>query len=121
MSGSKQFFEDILQLYTNRSSEWLTALLNSDRFIQAVNRVLIASFEFRDFLQKTIQAAFEQVNIPTREDVERIIDRQRDLEYQVLSLEEALERIETKLDGLAVRKKAARRKPARSAETEAER
>ena len=73
MSGSKEIFNEILRLYGSRSGEMLTGLLNNERFIQGVEKLLIASLEFRDLLQKSIQAAFEQINIPTRNDLEKIV------------------------------------------------
>lgn len=92
----KHLFDDILHIYSMRATEMLTTLLNSERFIQAVQRMLIASLEFRDFLQSSISAALEQLNIPTRDDMEKLGQNQKNMEERLFHIEQILERIEKK-------------------------
>ncbi len=108
MNGSKRIFEEVLHHYGNRTTDFVFGILNNEKFVKSFERVLVASFEFRELVQKSVQAGLEQLNIPTREDVDRLLAFQQDLEDRLLALEEGQERIEAKLDAL---KKPAR-KPA---------
>lgn len=108
----KHLFDDILHIYSLRATEMLTTLLNSERFIQAVQRMLIASLEFRDFLQSSISAALEQLNIPTRDDMEKLGQNQKDMEERLFRIEQILERIEKKSLPQAREKRAGTKKGA---------
>ncbi|RJO67771.1 MAG: hypothetical protein C4523_08415 [Myxococcales bacterium] len=110
MSATKQFFEDILNHYGARTSDLVAAALNNERFVQTVEKILVASLEFRDLVQKSVQAAFEQLNIPTREDVERLRQSLHDLEDRLFVIEETLERIEAGLGRPAKKNRPARLK-----------
>jgi len=114
-NGTRQILGDILQHYSTRTSEVVSSLLNNEKFIQSVQRVLVASLEFRDLLQKSIQTALEQVNVPTRTDIEHLLEGQRALEDRLYALEETLERIEARLSDHDDRPKPRRVRPARAA------
>ena len=95
---NKRIFDDIIQMYSGRATDMMTAILNNETFIQTVQKMLIASLEFRDLVQKTTQAAFEQLNIPTGEDFEKLTKSQIQLEERLFAIEELLENIDNKLN-----------------------
>lgn len=100
MSMRKQILEDILQMSSYRASDVFTSICNNERFIQAVQKMLIASLEFKDFLQNAIKTAIDQLNIASHEDIEKVLTNQLTLEDRLLAIEEMLERLENKLDML---------------------
>jgi len=98
MSMKKQILDDILQMSSYRASDMFAAVCNNERFIQAVQKMLVASLEFKDLLHSTMKTALEQLNIASREDIEKISNNQFSVEDRLLAIEETLERIEAKLD-----------------------
>ncbi len=97
MSGKRQFFEDILHLYGVRAGDALAVLLNNERFIMGIQKMLQASLEFRDFMQKAIQTALTQLNLPTRDDFARLEQGQQDLEDRLFAIEAQIERLQSLL------------------------
>ncbi len=111
--GSKNFFDDVLQIYSSRASDLLETMLNNDHFIQTTQKMLIASVEFKDFLQSTIGAALEQFNIPSRADTENILTEQQKIIDRLDNLEIQMQANQEKLEILLTpkKKKAAKKSP----------
>jgi len=72
LGATKPFLDELLKLYGQRATEALATLVNNERFVQSVQLLLERSLEFRELLQKSLSAAFEQMNLPTRHDTDEI-------------------------------------------------
>jgi hypothetical protein len=94
-TSRKRLFDDVLQLYGARAADLVTSVLNNERFIQGVQRLMQASLEFRDFLQRAVSAALEQINLPTREDLDRLHELLLTMDERLDGIERQLERIST--------------------------
>ncbi len=105
-----RFFDDLRGMYSDRISEALTAIMNNERFMMTFQKMMLASLEFRDIIQKSVTAALEQVNIPTKGDVAKLQEELHALEDRLFSVEEIMERMETKLDALQVPKTTAKKR-----------
>lgn len=89
----RRFLDEVLNLYGARAADVVTSVLNNERVILGVQRIMVASLEFRDFLQRSVAAALEQLKLPNREDVER-------LHELLLSVDQRLDDISRRLDAL---------------------
>lgn len=112
MSDSKSFFEDVLNIYGAKASDTLAGLLNNEHFVRTIEKVLSASLTFKDFMQSSIRSALTQLNLPTRDDLEQVMESQRALEERLAKLEEAIERLPRVMQTPAKPKPPAKKKAA---------
>lgn len=99
LGASKPFIDEILKIYGHKATDMLSGLVNNERFILSVQLLLERSLEFRELLQRSLTAAFEQMNIPTRQDTDAIKQTLLNLEDRLYALESAIERLELAAQG----------------------
>lgn len=94
LGAGKPFIDEILKMYGHKATDMLAGLVNNERFIQSVQLLLERSLEFRELMQRSLKSAFEQMNIPTRQDTDELKHVVLRLEDRMYALESAMERLE---------------------------
>ncbi len=107
MDQKKGPWADIFNFYSDATGELITYLLSNEKFMENMQKFMVASVEFREVMRKAVQAMMIQLKLPTGEELSRVEQAMHELEDRIFSLEEKLESMDGKLDEIVkIEKKA---------------
>ena len=135
MKQNRSIWQEVSRLYEQRLAEAVGEMLNSERFANAVQKVLTTSEDFRKLVIRGIETAMSNLELPTGQDFARLyrmLDGLDDALFGIRSdlhelrkndfnrldgrldeLEDRLARMEKQLAALSPEKKPAPAKPGR--------
>jgi len=115
MAETRTLWTEMRKMYEEKAQDIVMDVLNSERFLKAVQVVLTTSEEFRKVVTKGVELAMSNLELPTGQDFLRLyqrMDQFDDLLFDIRAsihdlstarhqkLERTLERILTRLDAL---------------------
>jgi hypothetical protein len=91
-----QFYEQMESLFVDRFKE----LLHSHSFLSKVSKGVEAGLDGKRELDNVMKHYLEHVNMPTREDVAKILQYLTKLESRIIGLEEKIEELQDEIVAL---------------------
>jgi polyhydroxyalkanoic acid synthase PhaR subunit len=105
-----QFYEQMETLFVDRFNE----LLHSHSFLSKVGKGVEAGLEGKKGFDDAMRQYLEKVNMPTREDIGKILQYLTRLESKIIGLEEKIEDLQDEIEALRESEKAPKKSAAPS-------
>jgi polyhydroxyalkanoic acid synthase PhaR subunit len=91
----KEYFEQVEKLFVNKLKE----TLKDPEFLSVVNQGIDMNLENKKNVNDSVKNYLKSLNMPTREDIARVLQYMQAIESRIISMEEKLEDLEDHLKG----------------------
>ena len=81
------------QLWDLLMRQYAEGLLRNQQFLDATGRAVESTFQLRQQIDQLVEATLEQLQLPTRSDMDRALHKLNELEGQLRDLHEKVDRL----------------------------
>ena len=81
------------QLWDLLMRQYAEGLLRNQQFLDATGRAVESTFQVRQQIDKLVEASLEQMQLPTRSDMDRALHKLNELESQLRDLHDKVDRL----------------------------